>query len=40
MMINERIPAGLITSLPDPHKIRHTKSYSIQFLTLSLNRYS
>ena len=40
VIFNERVPAALIINLPDPYKIRHNKSYSIQFLTLSLNKYS
>jgi hypothetical protein len=40
LMLNERIPAGMVISNPDPHKIRHHRPFSIQFLTLSLNKYS
>jgi len=39
-MINERIPAGLVVTTPNPHKVYHTRPLSIQFLTLSLLKYS
>jgi len=37
---NERIPAGLLWSLPDPYQVRFYRPFSIQFLTLSLNKFS
>jgi len=40
VMFNDRVPAAFIFNLPDPYKVRHNKSFSIQFLTLSLNKYS
>ena len=40
LMLNERVPAALVIGLPNPHQIRHHRPFSIQFLTLSLNRYS
>ena len=40
LMLNERVPAALVISLPNPQQIRHHRPFSIQFLTLSLNRYS
>jgi len=39
-MLNERVPAGLVIKLPNPFSVRYNKSFSIQFLTLSLNKYS
>jgi hypothetical protein len=39
-MLNERVPAGLVIKLPNPFLVRYNKSFSIQFLTLSLNKYS
>ena len=39
-ILNERVPAGLIVTHPDPYKVRFSKSFSVQFLTLSMNKYS
>jgi ribosomal protein S4 len=39
-MINERIPAGVVTSNPNIYKVYHTRPLSIQFLTMSLLKYS
>ena len=39
-MLNERVPAGLAINLPNPFLVRYNKSFSAQFLTLSLNKYS
>jgi len=39
-MINERIPAALVIAFPNPHTVRYQRLFSIQFITLSLNRYS
>jgi len=40
LTFNERIPAALIISQPDPFKVRFHRPFSIQFLTLSFNKYS
>jgi len=40
LVLNERVPAALVIALPNPQQIRHHRPFSIQFLTLSLNRYS
>ena len=40
VMLNERIPAGMIVSNVNPQNLRYNKPFSIQFLTLSLLKYS
>lgn len=40
VMLNERIPAGMIISNVNPNKLRYNKPFSIQFLTLSLLKYT
>lgn len=40
LIFQERIPAGLIWTMPDPTKVRHHSYFSIQYITLSLNMYS
>jgi hypothetical protein len=39
-MLNERIPAALVVTNPNPHKVYNIRPLSIQFLTLSLLKYS
>ena len=39
-MLNERVPAGLVVNTPNPFQLRHNKLFSVQFLTLSINKYS
>lgn len=38
--LNERIPAAIVVSNPNPHKVYHARPWSVQFLTLSLLKYS
>jgi uncharacterized Rmd1/YagE family protein len=38
--LNERIPAGMIVNKFNPNILRFNKPYSVQFLTLSLLKYS
>jgi ribosomal protein S4 len=40
LLLNERIPAGMVCHLPNPHQVRYHRPFSVQFLTLSLNKYS
>jgi len=39
-LLNERIPAGMIMTNVNPYKLRYTKPFSLQFLTLSLLKYN
>lgn len=39
-LINERIPAAMIMTNLNPYKVRHSKPFSVQFLTLSLLKYN
>jgi hypothetical protein len=39
-LLNERIPAGMIVNKFNPNTLRFNKPYSVQFLTLSLLKYS
>ena len=39
-MINDRVPAALVIAWPNPYQIRHSKSFSAQFITLSMGKYS
>ena len=40
LLLNERLPAAMVCHLPNPHQVRYHRPFSIQFLTLSLNKYS
>jgi hypothetical protein len=39
-LINERIPAALIIKNLNPLQLRYTRPFSIQYLTLSLLKYT
>jgi len=39
-LFNERIPAAMIITNINPDKVRYTKPFSLQFLTLSLLKYN
>jgi hypothetical protein len=39
-LLNERIPAGMVITNVNPNKVRYNKPFSLQFLTLSLLKYS
>lgn len=40
LLINERIPAGLVITNPNPHNIIYIRRWNVQFLTMSLLKYN